>query len=80
MKMQNMKMNIMKGRPKIEDPVDMLDAYNLRHEGTQFVKSIKIRESTYNVLHDLKTHNDNVKSVDDAIMHCVLITAMHIKD
>jgi hypothetical protein len=53
-------------------PINTMDALNLKENRTQSVKSIKITESLYNILHDLKSHNDDIKSISEAIEACVV--------
>lgn len=65
------------GRPPLEDVRNALDLYNLRNDKTQHVKSVKLKESTYNMLSDMKQHNDGLKSLDDVICHLALITASY---
>lgn len=63
------------GRPKLEDVGNALDLYNLRKDTTQHIKSVKLKESTYMMLSDMKEHNSDMKSIDDVICHLALITA-----
>ena len=60
---------------RLVTPDNALDLYNLNKVSTQFVKSIKIKESTYNVLHDIKTHHKGVKSMDEIIVLGLLALA-----
>jgi len=53
-------------------PINPLDALNLKENRTQAVKSIKINESLYNILYDFKSHNDDIKSISEAILVCVV--------
>ena len=63
---------IMKNDKRYVYPINPLDALNLKENRTQAVKSIKITESLYNTLHDFKSHNDDIKSISEAIEVCVV--------
>ena len=64
-----------RGRPKIEIE-NPLDALNLREKKTQYSKSVKLRESTYNVLCDMRDHNDDIKNIDDVILSLIAIAGL----
>ena len=63
---------IMKTDKRYVYPINPMDALNLKENRTQAVKSIKITESLYNILHDFKSHNDDIKSISEAIEVCVV--------
>lgn len=63
---------IMKNDKRYVYPINPLDALNLKENRTQAVKSIKITESLYNTLNDFKSHNDDIKSISEAIEACVV--------
>lgn len=58
-------------------PAYALDLINLSNEGTQYTKSVKLKESTYNMLRDLKASDPKLKSLDDVVVNCIAITAIH---
>ena len=57
--------------------LDALDLIKTRATGRQMVKTIKIREDTYNIIRDMKKSDPNLKSLDDVIVQCIAITALH---
>jgi hypothetical protein len=59
---------------RLVSPDNALDLYNLNKKSTQFVKNIKIKESTYNIMRDIKTHH-NIKCMDDVIVLGLLALA-----
>jgi len=61
-------------------PKNQLDAYNLKTEKTQYCKSVKLRESTYNILTDIRDHNTDVKTIDDVVMKILLALAVSGKE
>jgi len=67
-----------RGRPKINpnNIIDSVDMLNLKEKGTQCSKSIKIKESTYFILDDLKQNDSKMKTIDDVVMKLVLAFAM----
>jgi hypothetical protein len=61
---------------KIEMSFDeILDNINLASHTTKNTKSVKLRESTYNTLLDIKKNN-NFRSIDDVIVKCVTLVAL----
>jgi len=67
-----------RGRPKInpDNIIDSVDMLNLKEKGTQYSKNIKIKESTFFILHDLKENDSSLKSIDDVIMKLIVAFAM----
>ena len=57
-------------------PKNLLDAYNLKEETTQHTKSVKLKESTYNLLTDIRDHNSNVRTIDDVVVEILLMLAI----
>lgn len=67
-----------RGRPKI-DPKDIMygiDALNLKEEGTQYSKVVRIKESTFFLLHHFKDNDDNFKTIDDVIVSLIQVAAL----
>jgi len=64
-----------RGRPPIEvkNPLDLL---NLRETKTQHCKSVKLKESTYNVLCDLRDGDPSMKTIDDVVMQGLAALAL----
>ena len=58
---------------------EALDMMNKQKHSTVMSKSVKLRESTYKVLMDLKINND-FNTLDDAIVSCVLFVAINNKN
>lgn len=61
-------------------PMDALDLFNLREQGTQHTKSVKLKESTYNFLNGMKAQDRKLKSLDDVIIHMATIIALRTGD
>lgn len=55
---------------------DALDMINLKEKGTQHTKSVKLKESTYNVLLDMKINDPKMKSIDDVIVNTIATLAL----
>ena len=49
---------------------------NLKEKGTQHTKSVKLKESTYNVLLDMKINDPKMKSIDDVIVNTIATLAL----
>ena len=59
---------------KITDPLDIM---NLKDKGTQHTKSVKLKETTYNMLLKLKKENKyDMKSIDDVIVAALLVLTL----
>jgi len=58
-----------RGRPRINpnNIIDSIDMLNLKELGTQSVKTVKIHESTFFDLHDIKDADDSMKTMNDVI-------------
>ena len=56
--------------------IDIVDAMNLKEKGTQFTKSVKLKETTYNFLLAQKKENKDMKSIDDVIIAMSQIAAL----
>lgn len=68
-----------KGRPKIlqdGEPITTIDMLNLKEKGTQYSKSIKIKESTFFILQDMKDNDEKMKTIDDVIQHLIVLASM----
>ena len=55
---------------------EALDQLNKERYGSVNTKSVKLKESTYEVLLDMKKSN-NFKSIDDVIVKCVTLVALN---
>lgn len=67
------------GRPRINPSgiITNIDLLNLKEKGTQFGKSVKLRESTYMILHDIKDNNEEMKSIDDVVLALIQIASAY---
>lgn len=67
-----------KGRPKIriEDIMYGIDALNLQELGTQYSKVVRIKESTFFLLHHLKDNDESFKTIDDVIVSLLQVAAL----
>ena len=54
-------------RPKMKKPDELIDAMNLLTHTTQMVKSVKMRESVYVRLQEIKRKDNSMKSIDAVI-------------
>ena len=62
--------------PKKYEVLHAIDKHNKEKVGTQFAKTIKIRESTYDMLVDLKKNDKKLKSLDDVIINLITLVAI----
>jgi hypothetical protein len=56
---------------------EALDLIDLKKHKTQHTRSVKLRQSTYDALLDIKKAN-KYKSMDDVIVHFVTMVALEV--
>ena len=66
-------MSMMKSSLSFDEALDMM---NKDKYSTMMSKSVKLRESTYRVLMDMKINND-FRTLDETIVSCILFVAMN---
>ena len=71
--MKILKIMSMKSSISFDEALDMM---NKDKYSTAMSKSVKLRESTYKVLMDMKINND-FNSLDETIVSCILFVAMN---